>query len=59
MTHKRMRMILNGKSAGNPAVREAVEKIRERGYALEARPTWESGDAARLAVEALEEGLTP
>ena len=57
MTHKRMRMILNGKSAANSAVREAVHQIRERGYALEVRPTWEGGDAARLAVEALNDGL--
>ncbi len=46
-----MRIIVNGKSAGDPALREAVATIREQGYRLEVRVTWEGGDAARYAGE--------
>jgi lipid kinase YegS len=47
------RLIVNGKSAGDPALREAVHAVRQRGQALEVRVTWESGDAARYAAEAV------
>jgi len=50
---RRLRLILNGKSAGNQAIRDAVNVVRERGYPLEVRVTWESGDAARYAQEAV------
>jgi lipid kinase YegS len=56
-TQKMMRMILNGKEAANLALREAVSQIRERGYSVEVRVTWEAGDAARFASEAIEDGL--
>jgi lipid kinase YegS len=49
-------LILNGKSAGDDAVREAVRAMRARGIALEVRVTWEDGDAERYAAEALESG---
>lgn len=53
----RWRLILNGKSAGNEAVREAVFGLRARGVKVEVRVTWESGDAARYAGEAVADGI--
>ena len=52
---RRLRLILNGKSAANPAVREAVSSVRDAGHSVEVRVTWEFGDAARYAAEALNE----
>jgi lipid kinase YegS len=52
-----MRLILNGKGAADPAVREAVRKIRNLGHSIEVRVTWEAGDAARLADEARSDGV--
>ncbi|MFC3714766.1 lipid kinase YegS [Luteimonas soli] len=49
-------LILNGKSAGDDAVREAVQAMRALDIALEVRVTWEDGDAERYVVEALERG---
>ena len=54
---KTMRMVLNGKSSSNLALREAVGQIRELGHPLEVRVTWEDGDAARLAAEAIEDRI--
>ncbi|MGM0692948.1 MAG: lipid kinase YegS [Pseudomonadota bacterium] len=51
------RLILNGKSAQLPAVREAVFARRAAGDDIEVRVTWEQGDAARLAEEAGRVGL--
>ncbi|KLI98587.1 lipid kinase YegS [Luteimonas sp. FCS-9] len=50
-------LVLNGKSASEEAVREAVAAIRGRGVALAVRVTWEAGDAARFVDEALAEGV--
>ncbi|MDN3558040.1 lipid kinase YegS [Halomonas maura] len=50
-------MILNGKAAQLPAVREAVLACRDAGLALEVWVTWEAGDAARLAEWAGQEGI--
>ncbi len=52
-----MRLVVNGKSAGDPALRTAVAAIRESGVPLEIRTTWEGGDAARYAAEAVEAGV--
>jgi lipid kinase YegS len=52
-----MRIVVNGKAAGDPALREAVSQIRQQGYRLEVRVTWEGGDAARYAGEAVREGV--
>lgn len=49
-------LILHGKQATNPAVREAVEARRETGRQLAVRVTWEGGDAARYVGEALAKG---
>jgi lipid kinase YegS len=51
------RLILNGKKAGRPDVREAVERLRREGNDLEVRVTWERGDAARLVAEAARDGV--
>ncbi len=49
-------LILNGKSAGDDAVRDAVATMRERGIALDVRVTWEGGDAERYVAEAIADG---
>lgn len=51
------RLILNGKSATDDALREAVATMRERGVALEVRVTWEHGDGARYVAEAIADGV--
>ena len=48
-----MRLIVNGKAAGDMLLREAVKTIRDAGYELEVKVTWEGGDAARYATEAV------
>lgn len=50
------RLILNGKSAGDDNVREAVGAMRESGVALQVRVTWEHGDARRYVDEAIADG---
>ena len=56
MTNHRWRLILNGKSAGDDELREAVATMRERGIALDVRVTWEAGDAERYVSEAIADG---
>jgi lipid kinase YegS len=51
------RLIINGKKADRPDVRDAVRRLRREGHALEVRVTWERGDAARLVSEAACEGV--
>ncbi|MDR5868023.1 lipid kinase YegS [Halomonas koreensis] len=46
------RLILNGKAAQWPAVREAVFACRRAGTELDVAVTWEPGDAARWAERA-------
>ncbi|GEA52227.1 putative lipid kinase YegS-like protein [Vibrio inusitatus NBRC 102082] len=53
-----IRLILNGKKAGLESVREAVYAIREKGYDLQVRSTWEEGDVDRLVREAAKQGVT-
>ena len=52
-----IRVILNGKGAGNPQVRAAINQIREEGQPLEVRCTWEGGDASRFAQQAVTDGV--
>jgi len=52
------RLILNGKKADRPDVRDAVKAIRAAGYPLDVRVTWEGGDVARFIAEAAREGVT-
>lgn len=57
MPKPRWRLILNGKSAGDEALREAVAAMRDRGIGLDVRVTWESGDAERYVSEAIADGV--
>ncbi|MCL6712257.1 lipid kinase YegS [Pseudomonas sp. R2.Fl] len=57
MQTARWRLILNGKAAGDDALRAAVAHWRERGITLEVRVTWEAGDAERHVSEAIAEGV--
>ncbi|SDQ36055.1 lipid kinase YegS [Pseudoxanthomonas sp. CF385] len=57
MSAPRWRLILNGKSAGDDALREAVGTMREAGIALDVRVTWEDGDAERYVAEAIADGV--
>jgi lipid kinase YegS len=52
-----MRLVVNGKAAGDPALRTAIDLMRDTGHQLEVRVTWEHGDAARYAAEALRDEL--
>lgn len=49
-------LILNGKSADNAPLREAVMAQREKGQDLQVRVTWEKGDAVRYVDEAVQLG---
>jgi len=49
---KRVHLILNGKVAGNDALRAAVARQRATGHRIEVRLTWEKGDAHRFVSEA-------
>lgn len=57
MSTPRWRLILNGKSGGDVAVRDAVAAWRERGVILDVRVTWEGGDAERYVAEAIDHGV--
>ncbi len=50
-------LILNGKKAGEPAIRDAVHRLRGAGHALDVRVTWESGDVQRFVDEASQRDL--
>src|SRR5262245_10458071 len=50
--NKRVHLILNGKVAGNDALRAAVADQRAAGHRVEVRVTWEKGDARRFVSEA-------
>lgn len=54
----RWRLILNGKPAGDEAVRAAVLARREAGVDLGVRVTWEGGDAERYVREAVDDGAS-
>lgn len=51
------RLILNGKSAEDDDLRAAVAHWREQGIAISVRVTWEAGDAERIVVEAIDDGV--
>ena len=57
MATPRWRLILNGKSAGDDALRQAVAVMRARGVALSVRVTWEHGDSERYVAEAIADGV--
>jgi lipid kinase YegS len=51
-----LRIVLNGKSAELPSVREAVLYCRDQGHDVEVRVTWEGGQAEEFALEAARAG---
>jgi len=51
-SHNRVQLILNGKVAGNDALRAAVARQRAAGHHIEVRVTCEKGDARRFVSEA-------
>jgi lipid kinase YegS len=53
MKTRSLRLILNGKKARAPLLRQAIEDLRAEGVAIEVEVTWEAGDAARHAARAL------
>ncbi|WP_202843289.1 lipid kinase YegS [Luteimonas saliphila] len=56
MSASHWRLIINGKSAGDDDLREAVHAMRGRGIQVDVRVTWEDGDAERYVVEAIGAG---
>ncbi|MPT18185.1 lipid kinase YegS [Ectopseudomonas guguanensis] len=56
MRERKAWLILHGKQALNEEVRAAVHGLRERGWDLAVRLTWEGGDAERLVHEGLAAG---
>ncbi|ROQ30503.1 lipid kinase YegS [Gallaecimonas pentaromativorans] len=54
---KRIRLIINGKSAANATLRQLIEQSRSHGHEVSVRATFEEGDAERFAKEALGQGL--
>lgn len=50
-----MRLVLHGSRVDREDVREAVERLRRGGHEIDVRVTWEAGDAARFAIEAVEQ----
>lgn len=53
----RWRLVLNGKAAGEPRLREAVESLRGRGFEVGVRVTWEDRDADRIVAEAVRDAV--
>lgn len=49
-------LILNGKSAGNDLLRQAITELREDGARIHVRVTFEKGDAARYIDEGIRLG---
>lgn len=47
-------LIINGKSANNGALRKAVYQLRNEGFNLQVRVTWESSDIHRFVQEAID-----
>lgn len=47
-------LILNGKSAGDDLLREAITLLRNEGMDIQVRVTWEKGDAERYVDEAIQ-----
>ena len=50
----KLRVILHGKAAGDLRVRQAVRTLRRDGHGIGVRVTYEAGDAAFMAREAVE-----
>lgn len=50
MPQRHLRLILHGKSACDPLVREGVMQLRKQGHKIDVRVTYESGQAAEYAA---------
>lgn len=50
-------LILNGKSADNLPLRDAIAKLRDEGVEIHVRVTWEKGDAQHYVDEARQLGV--
>ena len=50
-------LILNGKSAGDDVLRQAIALLRSEGMDIQVRVTWEKGDAERYVAEAVQLGV--
>ncbi|MGY0610848.1 lipid kinase YegS [Luteimonas sp. A501] len=57
MSAPRWFLVINGKAAGDDALREAVTAMRERGVHIDVRVTWEPGDGARCVGIAVAKGV--
>ena len=57
MSTARWLLVINGKAAGEDALREAVDAIRRRGVHVDVRVTWEPGDGARWVEVAIADGV--
>jgi len=57
MNAPRWLVVINGKAAGDDALREAVQALRKRGVDIAVRVTWEPGDGARSVAEAIAAGV--
>ena len=55
---RHLRLILHGKAAQQPAIRAGVESMRQSGYRVDVRVTWEAGDAERYTSEACADGVS-
>jgi lipid kinase YegS len=55
--NRKVQLILNGKAAGNDALRDAVVRQRAAGHRIKVRVTRKKGDARRFAAEAGEADL--
>ena len=53
-----IRIILNGKKADRPEIRSIIATLREEGFPLEVRVTWEDGDGERFVREACTDGVS-
>ncbi|MGE8385144.1 MAG: lipid kinase YegS, partial [Pseudomonas putida] len=58
MQGRKAMLILHGKQAMNEELRSAVRDLRDTGWVLDVRVTWEAGDAQRLVGEALAAGYS-
>ena len=56
-TPRHLLLVLNGKAAGDDAVRSAVAAARDAGNRVDVRVTWEAGDAERYVAEAIAGGI--
>jgi lipid kinase YegS len=54
---KHIVLVIHGGRADHPALREAVERARAQGHAVEARVTWERDDAVAFARECAARGV--